>query len=187
LDNKSKAERDRESAAERVGAQGAGREPAAERVGAQGAGRESAVERVGAQGAGRESAVERVGAQGAGREPAAERETHDATRRTRLANERTYLAWWRTGLASLAVGLGTGKLVPAVTSGAQWPYTVAGVGFSLIGVFFIAYAFVRHREVEDALSRGDYAPPQERLLTALAVIGVLFGAFVLVIIAVQGK
>jgi putative membrane protein len=116
-----------------------------------------------------------------------ERETHDATRRTRLANERTYLAWWRTGLASLAVGLGTGKLVPAVTSGAQWPYTVAGVGFSLLGVLFIAYAFVRHRDVEDAVSRGGYAPPQERLLAALAVIGVLFGLFVLVIIATQGR
>jgi putative membrane protein len=116
-----------------------------------------------------------------------EGEVRDATRRTRLANERTYLAWWRTGLASLAVGVGTGKLVPAITSGTQWPYTVAGIGFSLIGVLFIAYAFVRHRDVEDALTRGDYAPPQERLLGALALIGVLFGLFVLVIIAVQSK
>jgi putative membrane protein len=118
---------------------------------------------------------------------ALEEEARDATRRTRLANERTYLAWWRTGLASLAVGLGTGKLVPAVTSGVQWPYTVVGIGFSLIGVVFIAYAFLRHRNVEEAISRGGFAPPDERLIAALAVVGVLFGLFVLVIIATHGS
>jgi putative membrane protein len=116
-----------------------------------------------------------------------QQETRDATRRTRLANERTYLAWWRTGLASLAVGLGTGKLVPAVTSGTQWPYTVVGIGFSLIGVLFIAYAFVRHRNMEEAIARGGFAPPDERLMAALAVVGVLFGLFVLVIIASKGS
>jgi putative membrane protein len=117
----------------------------------------------------------------------AREEARDATRRTRLANERTYLAWWRTGLASLAVGLGTGKLVPAVTAGAQWPYTVAGVGFSLIGIVFIAYAFLRHRDVEQAISRGGFAPPEERLMAALAVVGVLFGVFVLAIVAANGS
>jgi putative membrane protein len=120
-------------------------------------------------------------------DPVLEEEARDATRRTRLANERTYLAWWRTGLASLAVGLGTGKLVPAVTSGVQWPYTVVGIGFSLIGVVFIAYAFLRHRNVEEAISRGGFAPPDERLIAALAVVGVLFGLFVLVIIATHGS
>jgi putative membrane protein len=116
-----------------------------------------------------------------------EREARDATRRTRLANERTYLAWWRTGLTSLAVGLGAGKLIPAVSSGTQWPYTVVGIGFSLIGVVFIAYAFVRHRHVEEALSRGDYAPPEEGLIAALAVVGVLLGLLVLVLIATHGS
>ncbi len=109
----------------------------------------------------------------------------DATRRTRLANERTYLAWWRTGLASLAVGLGAGKLVPALAPGVQWPYTLAGIGFAGIGVIFIGYAFVRHRRVERALSRGEYAPPEEHLIAALAVIGVLLGLLVLVIVATQ--
>jgi putative membrane protein len=114
-------------------------------------------------------------------------EARDATRRTRLANERTYLAWWRTGLAALAVGLGTGKLVPAVTAGAQWPYTVAGIGFSLIGIVFIAYAFLRHRDVEQAISSGGFAPPEERFMAALAVVGVLFGVFVLAIVAANGS
>lgn len=106
-------------------------------------------------------------------------EAVDATRRTRLANERTYLAWWRTGLTSLAVGLAVGKLVPDVSSGARWPDTVVGVGFALIGVVFIAYAFVRHKRVEEAIRRGAYAPPDEHLVVALGVVGVVLGLFVL--------
>jgi putative membrane protein len=109
----------------------------------------------------------------------------DASRRTRLANERTYLAWWRTGLTSLAVGLGAGKLVPALAPGVQWPYTLAGIGFAGVGVIFIGYAFVRHRHVDRALSRGEFAPPEERLIAALAVIGVLLGLLVLAIVATQ--
>jgi putative membrane protein len=107
----------------------------------------------------------------------------DATRRTRLANERTYLAWWRTGLAALAVSLGAGKLVPAFSPGAQWPYTIAGIGFAGVGVVFIGYAFVRHRRVERAISRGEFAPLEESFITALAAIGVLLGLLVLVIVA----
>jgi putative membrane protein len=106
----------------------------------------------------------------------------DATRRTRLANERTYLAWWRTGLAALAVSLGAGKLVPALTPGAQWPYTIAGIGFAGVGVVFIGYAFVRHRRVERAISRGEFAPPEESFIAALAVVGVVLGLLVLVIV-----
>lgn len=109
----------------------------------------------------------------------------DTTRRTRLANERTYLAWWRTGLASLAVSLGAGKLVPALTPGVQWPYTIIGIGFAGVGMVFIGYAFVRHRNVEQAISRGEFSPPREGFITALAVVGVLLGLLILVIVAAK--
>jgi putative membrane protein len=112
-------------------------------------------------------------------------EAGDATRRTRLANERTYLAWWRTGLTSLAVGLGAGKLIPALARGVQWPYTLAGVGFAAVGVVFIGYAFVRHKRVDDALSRGEFAPPEEQFVATLAAIGVLLGLLVLVLVLVS--
>ncbi len=123
------------------------------------------------------------------REPASPEPTRDgvedATRRTRLANERTYLAWWRTGLTSLAVSLGAGKLIPALAPGVRWPYTVAGIGFALVGVIFIAYASVRHRRVEQALARGEFAPPEGRLIEALAVIGVALALLVLGIVITQ--
>jgi putative membrane protein len=99
----------------------------------------------------------------------------DATRRTRLANERTYLAWWRTGLTSFAVSIGTGKVVPALTKQPRWPYVVVGVGFALLGVAFLSYGFARQRMVEEAIRRGEYVRPDERLLGALAAVGALLG------------
>ena len=113
-------------------------------------------------------------------------EAGDATRRTRLANERTYLAWWRTGLTSLAVSLGTGQLVPALTDGPRWPYVVVGVGFALLGVAFIAYGFTRQRAVERAVARGEYERPSERLIAALTAIGMLLGLALLMILIVEG-
>ena len=113
-------------------------------------------------------------------------EAGDATRRTRLANERTYLAWWRTGLTSLAVSLGTGKLVPALTGGPRWPYVVVGVGFALLGVAFIAYGFARQRAVERAVARGEYERPDERVIAALTAIGMLLGLALLLIVIIEG-
>ena len=78
----------------------------------------------------------------------------DATRRTRLANERTYLAWWRTGLTTLAVSLAAGRLVPELSGGSRWPFEAIGIAFAIVGVAFMAYGYLRHREVDDALSRG---------------------------------
>jgi inner membrane protein YidH len=114
-------------------------------------------------------------------------DARDATRRTRLANERTYLAWWRTGLTTFAVALGAGKLVPELSSGAAWPYEVIGVGFALVGVLFIAYAYVRQKRVEDALARGDYAPFESRVGLLFAALGVVLGlATIAVVVAHPG-
>jgi putative membrane protein len=111
-------------------------------------------------------------------------EVADASRRTRLANERTYLAWWRTGLASLAVGIGAGRIVPLLTHGVTWPYRVVGVGFEAIGVAFIGLAFARHKQVEQALSRGEFAPPEDWVMLVLAVLGGLLGVVLVVALAV---
>src|SRR4029450_643926 len=109
-------------------------------------------------------------------------QTRDASRRTRLANERTYLAWWRTGLTSLAVSVGAGRIVPALTDETQWPYTVVGIGFALLGVGLIGYASIRHAQVERALARGDFVRPGDRALAAFTIAGVVLGLIVLAII-----
>jgi putative membrane protein len=118
-------------------------------------------------------------------EPPALDEARDATRRTRLANERTYLAWWRTGLTTFAVSLAAGKLVPELSSGAAWPYEVIGVAFALVGLLFIAYAYVRQRRVEEALARGEYAPFEARAGLLFAALGVLLGIGTITVMLVQ--
>jgi putative membrane protein len=112
-------------------------------------------------------------------------DTGDALRRTRLANERTYLAWWRTGLTTFAVALAAGKLVPELSSGAAWPFEVIGTGFGVIGVIFIAYAYLRQKRVEEALGRGEYAPFESRVALLFAALGVLLGIGTIVVILVQ--
>ena len=103
------------------------------------------------------------------------RETRDATRRTSLANERTYLAWWRSGLTALAVSFGAGRLVPELSGGPNWPFVVIGVGFAAVGVAFTAYGYLRHRDVELALARGEYATLPNRTAMAFAIFGVALG------------
>jgi putative membrane protein len=112
-------------------------------------------------------------------------ETQDATRRTRLASERTYLAWWRTGLTTLAVSLAAGKLVPELSSGAEWPFELLGIAFAVVGLLLIVYAYIRQKHVEDALARGDYAPFEARVALAFASLGVLLGIATIVIIVAQ--
>lgn len=101
------------------------------------------------------------------REPGVE----DATRRTRLANERTYLAWWRTGLTALAVCVGVGRLVPAVSSAPHWPYEALGVGYGILGAAFVAAGYLRTQAVERALEEGRFAPLANAFLLGLTVAG----------------
>jgi putative membrane protein len=112
-------------------------------------------------------------------------ETGDALRRTRLASERTYLAWWRTGLTSLAVGLGAGKLVPELSRGAAWPFELVGTAFGVVGIALIAYAYVRQKQVEAALARGDYAAFDPSVSLALAAVGVILGLGTIIVILAE--
>jgi putative membrane protein len=112
-------------------------------------------------------------------------EAGDATRRTRLANERTYLAWWRTGLTAFAVSLGAGKLVPALTDESRRPYVAVGIGFAVLGLVFVAYGAKRVRDVDAALARGDFAPPERRLLGFLAAAGVVLGFALIALVSLD--
>jgi putative membrane protein len=102
-------------------------------------------------------------------------EARDATRRTRLANERTYLAWWRTGLTTLAVSFAAGRLVPELSGGLELAVSVIGIAFAIAGIAFMAYGYVRHSEVDTALSRGEYASLPNRAAILFAGVGALLG------------
>jgi hypothetical protein len=89
-------------------------------------------------------------------------------------------------LPAFAVSLGAGKVVPALTDETRWPYAAVGVGCAVLGVAFVAYGFRRQRLLEQAVTRGDYVRPDERLLAWMTGIGVLLGFFLLVIVLVEG-
>lgn len=112
-------------------------------------------------------------------------DARDATRRTRLASERTYLAWWRTGLTAFAVSLAAGKVIPELSSGAAWPFEAIGVAFGAVGLLFIAYAYVRQKQVDRALARGEYAPFETHVALVFAAFGVLLGIATIIVILVH--
>jgi len=118
-------------------------------------------------------------------EGGSQNEAEDALRRTRLANERTYLAWWRTGLTTFAVGLGAGKLVPELSSGAAWPFEVIGTAFGVVGIALILFAYVRQKRVEEAVARGDYAAFDLRAGLLFAAVGATLGLGTILVILVQ--
>jgi putative membrane protein len=112
-------------------------------------------------------------------------ETRDATRRSRLANERTYLAWWRTGLTTLAVSLGAGRLVPELSGGVRWPYELIGVVFAAVGIAFMVFGYLRHRDIDEALSRGDDVSLPERASLAFAGVGAVLGVGTILLVLIH--
>jgi putative membrane protein len=109
----------------------------------------------------------------------------DAVRRTRLANERTYLAWLRTGIASLATALAVGRLLPALTDGENWPYAVIGAGWAVVGVAIVAYGLRRAREVEAAVSQGEFAPLSAGAVLAITGCAVALGIGTFAVVVAQ--
>ena len=107
----------------------------------------------------------------------------DYSRRTLLANERTALAWWRTGLTTLTVALGCARVVPALSDAEhQWPYTVIGVVYGLLGVAFVVYGERRRRAVERAVRRGAFAEADPRWMAAIATLGAVAGVGLVVLV-----
>ena len=108
----------------------------------------------------------------------------DVTRRTWLAAERTWLAWWRTALGASVAALAVGRLAPAITGGATWPWVVVGAGYALLAVAMFAAGIHRQRETEAALETGGFARLDRRLADALAGAGVVLSVatFVLIVL-----
>jgi putative membrane protein len=102
-----------------------------------------------------------------------------ADRRTKLAAERTYLAWWRTGLTAYAVALATARVVPELSKAkTQWPYTVIGVGFALLGSACLAYGQRRQ-------GRGESEDADTAFTLGLTLGGLVLGLGLVVVLAIE--
>ena len=60
---------------------------------------------------------------------------------------------------------------------------MVGSGFALLGIGCIVYALRRERQVEAALMRGEFVPPDRAWTMVMTVGGVVLGAFTLVLMA----
>jgi inner membrane protein YidH len=111
----------------------------------------------------------------------------DYTRRTLLANERTYLAWWRTGITSVAAALGAARVVPELSNVKHhWPYTVVGVGFTLIGMVCFIYGHMRREAVDRAVRSGEFSEISHRVTLVISVGGAVLAGVLVALIVAEG-
>jgi putative membrane protein len=106
-------------------------------------------------------------------------------RRSSMAAERTWLAWWRSGIAAATAAVAVGGVVPDLVEGSRTPYVVLGAGYALLATGVFAGAAVRRRQVDQALSRGDYVGVGERGVLALTLVAMALALGTLVVIIVQ--
>ena len=102
-----------------------------------------------------------------------EQDFGDPTRRTYLAAERTLLAWWRSAIGAVAVAIGVGRVVPALTHRDRGPYLALGVAFAALGLAFVVFGTMRHRALRTALEGGRYREADPRVVLAFTVAIVL--------------
>jgi uncharacterized membrane protein YidH (DUF202 family) len=88
-------------------------------------------------------------------------------------------------MTALAVGLGAGKLVPELSRGSAWPFELVGTAFGLVGIALMAYAYIRQKQVEDAVARGGYAAFDPRASLVFAAVGVILGIGTIVVILAE--
>lgn len=112
-------------------------------------------------------------------------ETTDATRRTWLAAERTWLARWRTGIGAAALAIGIGRLLPATTHGASWPFRRLGIAYGLLAIGILLAGALRQRRTAQTLRRGNYAPLSTRLVTCFTAVAVVLSAGAVILIGVR--
>lgn len=110
----------------------------------------------------------------------------DASRRTWLAGERTLLAWVRNGLGALALAIAMGRIVPQLGNfHERWPYTVAGAGYALAGVGFIAYGVHRQRQLSKLFLQGEFQPLPWPVTLAIGGFGVVLALLTLALLFVS--
>ncbi len=116
-----------------------------------------------------------------GRQP----EFGDASRRTWLAAERTWLAWWRTALGSAAVAIGVGRVLPDVSHGPRWPFTLLGIGYAVLAIAVLLAGAVRQQRTAAALRRNSYSEMSFALMMWLTAGALVLAVGTLIIVLVK--
>jgi uncharacterized membrane protein YidH (DUF202 family) len=76
-------------------------------------------------------------------------------------------------------------VLPAVTKGVRWPYTVLGIGYGVLAAAMLVAGAVRQQRTDAALRRGEYSHLSSRLMLCLTAAALLLVVGTLVLVAAQ--
>jgi putative membrane protein len=102
-----------------------------------------------------------------------------------MAAERTWLAWWRTALVATAAALGVGRFAPRLLHAASAPYVVLACCYALIALGLLIVGLRRHREIEQAIQRGESARLAPATVTAFTAGGAIVVIVTTVVVLAQ--
>lgn len=88
--------------------------------------------------------------------------------------------WQQERLPSPSAGL-----VPAITSGARWPFRLIGIGYGVLAVVALIAGAVRQRRAADALRRGTYEELSSPLVMWLTAGGELLAVGNIALVAIR--
>ena len=88
------------------------------------------------------------------------------------------LRWWVQGTMLVA----TLWLAVVVATPPVVAWTVTGLAMACLVVAFVSYGYLRHREVEAALSRGEYTSLANRAAVVFAGVGALLGVATMLLV-----
>jgi hypothetical protein len=70
----------------------------------------------------------------------------------------------------MAVALGVGRILPAVTHDRPWPFIALGVGYAILAIIFVVFGTARHRAVSAALAAGRFEPLKPPILLLITIL-----------------
>ena len=64
-------------------------------------------------------------------------------------------------------------------------YLAWWIAFAVVGIAFMSFGYMRHRDVETALDRGDYAGLEDRAAFIFAAVGTLLGIATVLLVVIN--
>lgn len=83
------------------------------------------------------------------------------------------------------MAIAVGRVLPAITHGARWPFRVIGISYAVLAAGVLVIGAIRQKMTADALRRGAYSELSGPLVMWLTAAAVLLSLAAVALVAVR--